>query len=89
MPFSTRTTAIGFGAELRGLIGVKAIRLAMLAGLGMVAVQFVLISYLMLYLRDVHGIPLARGWWMLFATQAAGVLGRVALAIWSDRLHDR
>ncbi|MBK5267473.1 MAG: MFS transporter [Acidimicrobiia bacterium] len=89
MPFSTRTAPIGFGAEVRGLIRVRAIRLAMMAGLGMVAIQFVLISYLMLYLRDVHGIPLARGSWMLFATQGAGVLGRVALAIWSDRLHDR
>lgn len=89
MPYATRTTPIGFGAEIRGLMGVRAIRLAMLAGLGMVGVQFVLISYLMLYLRDVHDIPLARGSWMLFATQAAGVIGRVALATWSDRLHDR
>ncbi len=89
MPFSAPIAPIGFGDELRGLLGNRSVRLAMLAGLGMVSIQFVLISYLMLYLRDVHEIPLSRGAWMLFATQAAGVLGRVALAAWSDRRSNR
>lgn len=89
MPFSAPIAPIGLSAELRGLLGDRPVRLAMLAGLGMVSIQFVLISYLMLYLRDVHGIPLARGAWMLFATQAAGVAGRVALAAWSDRQPSR
>lgn len=89
MPFSAPIAPIGFATELRGLLGNRSVRLAMLAGLGMVSIQFVLISYLMLYLRDVHGIPLVRGAWMLFATQAAGVVGRVALAAWSDRLPSR
>ena len=89
MPFSAPIAPIGLAAELRGLLGARPVRLAMLAGLGMVSIQFVLISYLMLYLRDVHGIPLARGAWMLFATQAAGVVGRVALAAWSDRQASR
>lgn len=88
-PYSARTAPIGLGAELRGLLADRSVRLAMLAGLGMVAIQFILISHLMLYLRDVHGIPLAQGAWMLFATQAAGVVGRVALAAWSDRLPSR
>ena len=89
MPFSAPIAPIGFATELRGLLGNRSVRLAMLAGLGMVSIQFVLISYLMLYLRDVHDIPLVRGAWMLFATQAAGVVGRVALAAWSDRLPSR
>jgi predicted MFS family arabinose efflux permease len=55
----------------------------------MVAIQFALISYLMLYLRDIHNIPLARGAWMLFAAQMTGSVGRVTLAAWSDRLPDR
>jgi predicted MFS family arabinose efflux permease len=77
------------GPELRGLLKTPAIRLAMQSGLGMVAIQFALLSYLMLYLRDIHNIPLARGAWMLFAAQMTGSVGRVTLAAWSDRLPDR
>ena len=68
---------------------MKPVRTAMQSGLAMVSVQFVIISYLMLYLRDTHDIPLARGAWVLFGVQAAGVLGRVVLAAWSDRATNR
>jgi predicted MFS family arabinose efflux permease len=74
---------------LRRLLKAPAVRLAMQSGLGMVGIQFALISYLMLYLRDIHNIPLARGAWMLFTAQMAGGLGRVTLAAWSDRLSSR
>ncbi len=89
MPYATPSAAIGFLTELKGLVRDTGVRAAMLAGTAMVSLQFVLISYLMLYLRDVHGVPLGRGAWSLFATQMAGVAGRVALAAWSDRLASR
>lgn len=86
---SSTSTGLRFRSELRRLLSTKSIRLAMLAGLGMVAIQFSMISYLMLYARDVHGIPLTRGAWMLFGAQGAGVLGRIVLAAWSDRIRSR
>lgn len=79
----------GFGIELRGLLQMRPVRTAMQSGVAMVSVQFVIISYLMLYLRDVHDIPLTRGAWMLFGSQAAGVTGRVVLAALSDRVSNR
>ncbi len=79
----------GFRSELRGLLRSRRVRVAMQSGLAMVSMQFVIISYLMLYLRDVHGVPLTRGAWMLFGAQGAGVVGRVVLAAWSDRVHNR
>ena len=83
------TSPLRVGAELLGLLRARPVRLAMQSGLGMVSVQFTMISYLMLYLRDVHDIPLASGAWMLFTAQMAGVAGRVVLAAWSDRLSSR
>lgn len=79
----------GFRSELRGLLRMKTVRLAMQSGLAMVSIQFAIISYLMLYLRDVHSVPLTRGAWMLFGAQGAGAAGRIALAAWSDRSSHR
>ncbi|MDP8959724.1 MAG: MFS transporter [Actinomycetota bacterium] len=72
--------------HLRGLLAAPGMRAALWAGLAMVGTQFCIISYLMLFLRDVHGLPLTRGAWFLFATQLAGAAGRVVLGAWSDRL---
>ena len=79
----------GFRTELGGLLRMKPVRMAMQSGFAMVSIQFVIISYLMLYLRDVHDIPLTRGSWMLFGAQGAGVAGRIVLAAWSDRISHR
>ncbi len=79
----------GFRSELGGLLRSRPVRAAMQSGLAMVSMQFVIISYLMLYLRDVHAVPLTRGAWMLFGAQGAGVAGRVVLAAWSDRVSNR
>jgi MFS family permease len=79
----------GFRTELGGLLRMKPVRMAMQSGFAMVSIQFVIISYLMLYLRDVHDIPLTRGAWMLFGAQGAGVAGRIVLAAWSDRISHR
>ncbi len=85
----TYASVPGFRSELGGLLRMKPVRMAMQSGLAMVSIQFVIISYLMLYLRDVHDIPLTRGAWMLFGVQSAGVAGRVVLAAWSDRVSNR
>ncbi|MDH3463923.1 MAG: MFS transporter, partial [Acidimicrobiia bacterium] len=74
-------------SELRSLLSRFQIRTAMWIGLAMVSAQFALLSYLMLYLRDVHDIPLATGAWVLFGAQISGVAGRILLARWSDRLR--
>ncbi|NNC90852.1 MAG: MFS transporter [Acidimicrobiia bacterium] len=79
-------TAYRLRRQLLVLLAEFRIRTAMWAGLVMVSAQFSLLSYLMLYLRDVHGVALTRGAWMLFAAQMMGVAGRVILARWSDRL---
>jgi predicted MFS family arabinose efflux permease len=80
---------IGFRTQVRQLLAARSIRTAMWAGFGMVSAQFAFIAYLMLFLRDVHGVPLTTGAWLLFGAQMAGVVGRVVLAAWSDRLGSR
>ncbi len=84
-PFATGTAYL-LGRQLRALVAEFRIRTAMWAGLAMVSAQFALLSYLMLYLRDVQQIPLTRGAWVLFTAQMTGVAGRVVLARWSDRI---
>ncbi len=78
--------AYRFGRQLRSLLAEFRIRTAMWAGLAMVSAQFALLAYLMLYLRDVHEVPLTRGAWVLFVAQMSGVAGRVVLARWSDQI---
>jgi predicted MFS family arabinose efflux permease len=73
-------------AGVRGLLADSQMRPVLWAGVVLVSTQFCLISYLMLFLRDAHDLPLTRGAWFLFATQVAGVAGRVVLGAWSDRL---
>ena len=79
-----------FMAQLGRLFGSPAVRPVLWAGVVLVSAQFCIISYLMLFLRDGHGLPLARGAWFLFTAQALGAVGRVALGARSDRLgHGR
>lgn len=73
-------------ARLRELVMNVRFRPLLWAGLLMVGTQFCIVSYLMLFLRDVHGIPLTSAAWFLAAAQLAGVAGRIVLAAWSDRL---
>ncbi|MFY9626596.1 MAG: MFS transporter [Methylocystis sp.] len=56
-------------------------------GVTLVSLQFALTIYLPLDLRDRFGLPIETGVALLFAAQGAGVVGRVALAFWSD--HSR
>jgi MFS family permease len=73
------------GVPLRTLFLSRMFHVTMLAGSAMVAIQFVILAHLMLYLRDIRDIPLSRGAWVLTAVQLGGVAGRVVLAMWSDR----
>jgi predicted MFS family arabinose efflux permease len=70
---------------IAALLQQRWMRNAMIAGLALVAAQYGILTWLMLYLRDHAHIALARGAWFLFLAQAAGVAGRVGLAAWSDR----
>jgi MFS family permease len=54
-------------------------------GVTMVTLQFALSIYLPLDLRDRFALPIETGVALLFAAQGAGVVGRIALAAWSDR----
>ncbi|HZD04732.1 MAG TPA: MFS transporter, partial [Longimicrobiales bacterium] len=76
----------GLVTEVRRLLAEPRMRPVLWAGLAQVSAQFCIISYLMLFLRDVHGIPLVRGAWFLFTAQLLGVAGRVVLASLSDRM---
>jgi predicted MFS family arabinose efflux permease len=60
-------------------------RHAMVAGLALVSAQYGILTWLMLYLRDHAHIALTRGAFFLALAQAAGAVGRIALAAWSDR----
>jgi predicted MFS family arabinose efflux permease len=55
------------------------------SGLVLVSAQLCVVAYLLLFLRDVHTIPLTTGAWVLSLTQILGMGGRVALAAWSDK----
>lgn len=64
-------------------------RNAIVAGLALVSAQYGILTWLMLYLRDHAHIALTRGAFFLALAQAAGALGRIALAAWSDRAPGR
>ncbi|MBI3968493.1 MAG: MFS transporter [Chloroflexi bacterium] len=52
----------------------------------MVAGQYCILSYLMLYLHDGFGIPIIYAGWFLALVQFGGLIGRVGWGIVSDRL---
>jgi predicted MFS family arabinose efflux permease len=62
-----------------------AMRRIVASGAALVAAQYAVLSFLMLFLRDEHGIPLTEAAWFIFTVQIFGMLGRVVLAAWSDR----
>ena len=72
-------------ATVAGLLRQPWMRSAMVTGLALVSAQYGILTWLMLYLRDHAHIALTRGAFFLALAQLAGVLGRIALAAWSDR----
>ncbi len=63
----------------------RPLRLILLAGVALVGAQFGVQTYLMIFLRDAHRIPLTDSAWLLALVQLAGVAGRILLAAWGDR----
>ena len=72
-------------AAVAALLRQPWMRNAMIAGLALVSAQYGILTWLMLDLRDQANIPLTRGAFFLALAQAAGAVGRVGLAAWSDR----
>jgi predicted MFS family arabinose efflux permease len=75
----------GMASRVRALVHDRSIRGALWAGVALASLQFCLVAYLMLFLRDGRGVPLVRGAWVLVAAQGAGVVGRIVLGALSDR----
>jgi MFS family permease len=73
-------------AAVAGLLRQSWMRNAMVSGLALVSAQYGILTWLMLYLRDLAHIPLTHSAWFLALAQAAGVAGRIGLAAWSDRM---
>lgn len=57
------------------------------SGVTLVTAQFAVQTYLMLFLRDNHHVPLTHGAWSLVLVQLLGVAGRIALGSISDNIH--
>jgi len=56
------------------------------SGAAMVSAQYAVVVYLMLFLRDRHGLHLEAGALLLIVVQGFGAAGRIVLSIWTD-LH--
>jgi len=67
------------------LLGDGGMRRIMLSGLVLVTTQYGILVFFVLDARDRFGLPVATGALLLVLAQLAGVVGRVALAAWSDR----
>jgi sugar phosphate permease len=73
-------------AAVAGLLRQSWMRNAMVSGLALVSAQYGILTWLMLYLRDLAHIPLTHSAWFLALAQTAGVAGRIGLAAWSDHM---
>ena len=86
-PLAFQGEPYAFGPQLRALFSHPEMRTAMWASFALVSGQMAIITYLIIDLRDTHGIPVIQAAWALAVAQLAGVAGRVVLAAWSDRLR--
>lgn len=57
----------------------------MVSGLSLISVQYGILIFTVLHLHEAGGMAIERAALLLFAAPAAGVAGRVLLALWSDR----
>jgi MFS family permease len=69
---------------LQALLLRPAMRRAVWCGAGLIAVQYAILVHFTMTLRDLHQIDIFTGTRFLFAAQVCGVVGRIALAAWSD-----
>jgi MFS family permease len=84
-PTSVEREDYAFSETLRRLLSERFMRPILGSGLALVSAQLCIVAYLLLFLRDVHDIPLTAGAWVLAVSQVLGMGGRVALAAWSDK----
>lgn len=75
---------VKFWARVAEALRYRWLRPVIYSGVTLVTAQFAIQTYLMLFLRDTHHMPLTRGAWVLVIIQAAGVAGRILLAAISD-----
>ncbi|QGM45188.1 MFS transporter [Methylocystis heyeri] len=71
-------------SERLALLRLPGMRRILLPGVTLVSLQFALSVYLPLDVRDRFALPAETGVAALFAAQAAGAVGRIVLAFWSD-----
>jgi sugar phosphate permease len=76
--------ASGLAGRL-SLLREPGMRNIMLSGPILIAVQYAILIYFVLHLRDRFEMPVAIGAALLVVAQLSGVVGRIALAAWSDR----
>ncbi|MEM6430288.1 MAG: MFS transporter [Deinococcota bacterium] len=72
--------------QVSGKLFKKPVLIACAAGTTLPVAQFIMVTYLMLYLRDSLGIPELRGAALLTLAQLIGAVSRVSFAALSDRL---
>ena len=80
-----RATAGSPAPPIWSVLGNRDLWLVALATLIFAAVQTVWMSFLVLYLKDVVGLPVVAAAWYLAAAQVTGMGGRVAFGFLSDR----
>jgi predicted MFS family arabinose efflux permease len=75
----------GMASSRRSLLKRPNMRGVIVSGVTLITVQYALLLYAVLHLRDEVGTSLATGGWLLLVALTSGAAGRVALAAWSDR----
>ncbi|HET8578960.1 MAG TPA: MFS transporter [Methylomirabilota bacterium] len=84
-PQSQLDQAVKASGALREVLGNRDLWLLSLATLIFAGVQTAFLSFLVLYLRDVVGVPLLEAGRYLVGAQVLGMVGRVAFGLLSDR----
>jgi predicted MFS family arabinose efflux permease len=80
-----RPTAARQAGTRLALLRDPAMVLALLCGVGLISVQCGVGLLTVLHLHEAASLPPGRAALILVAAQAAGVVGRIGLAAWSDR----
>jgi predicted MFS family arabinose efflux permease len=75
--------------RLREFLAQRNVVLAAFAGCTLPTGQFIMVTYLILFLFERHGIPKLQGAALLFSAQIAGTISRVFWSWLSDRLGGR
>jgi MFS family permease len=84
-----QTRSQGQSPKLGDFLHQPNVLLAALAGTALPTGQFIMVTYLILFLFEQHSIPKLQGATLLFAAQIAGTISRVFWSGLSDRLGGR